>query len=104
MPKFYAQSGSRSIIISAENAFEAATKLVDHVMDVHVWIYGEPTLSEDDRRAHLAIESLLTMDTEINVSIRGEGRSDAGTFQVADLVHDWHRLMTATAIMFGQMV
>ncbi|WP_146535848.1 hypothetical protein [Rubripirellula reticaptiva] len=104
MSKFYAQSGTRSIVIAAENAFEAATKLVDHVMGDHIWIYSDMELCENDRRAHLTMEALLTMDSQIKISTRGEGRSDAGSFDVAELINDWHRLMTGLSVMFGQAV
>ncbi len=104
MSKFYAQSGSRSIVITAENACEAAHKLVDHVMGDHVWIYGDASICEEDRRAHLAMEALLTMDSEVRVSIRGQGRSEAGLFDIAELINDWHRLMTGISKMFGQAI
>ncbi|QDT06801.1 hypothetical protein K227x_52170 [Rubripirellula lacrimiformis] len=104
MSKFYAQSGSRSIVITAENAREAATQLVDHVLGDHVWIYGDDSLSQSDRRAHLAMETLLTLDHQVSVSLRGAGRDDAGNFDIAELVNDWHRLMTSVSRMYGQSV
>ncbi len=103
MSKFYAQSGSRSIIIIADDAVDAASKLVDQVLGDHVWIYGDETLSEGDRRAHIAVQSLLSLGSEINVSVRGESRSDAGVFSVAEIVNDWHRMMTGLSRIFGEI-
>jgi hypothetical protein len=104
MSKFYAAAGNRSLVIAAENAAEAATKFIDHVLGDHVWIYDEPTMTEADRRAHLAIEAWLKMDAVVVISELGAGRDDAGRFDTAELVDAWHRLMVATAKMFSQTV
>lgn len=100
MPKFYAAAGNRSIVIVAENAADAADKFIDHVLGDHVWIYGDETLCEADRRAHLAMETWLTLDIQVMVSQRGTGRNDAGTFDSAELVDAWHKLMTGISRMF----
>lgn len=101
MTKFYASSANRSLVISAQDAHEAATKLIDEVMGDHIWIYGDESLSQTDRRSHLAIEAILNLDVDVSVSERGAGRNEAGSFPVADLVVHWHELMTALAIMMG---
>lgn len=101
MTKYYAAAGQRSIVVTAENAVDAADKFIDHVLGDHVWIYGDESICQSDRRAHLAMETWLTLDSQVVISQRGAGRDDAGTFDTAELVETWHQLMTGVARMFA---
>jgi hypothetical protein len=100
MSKFYVACGSFSLIITAETAEHAAMRLIDEVMAAHVWIYDDADLSEQDRRDHLILEALLHLGSSVAVSQRGIGRSDAGLFEVPELLEQWHRLMTGLSRLF----
>lgn len=100
MPKYYVTCGGTQWIVQAESARQAAMRLLDELLAEHIWIYDDADLSEQDRRDHLVIESLLHLATEIHVSERGTGRCDAGTFGVPELLDDWDRLMTAVSRLF----
>ena len=100
MSKYYVTCGGTQWIVQAESARQAAMRLLDELLAEHIWIYDDADLSEQDRRDHLVIESLLHLATEIHVSERGTGRCDAGTFGVPELLDDWDRLMTAVSRLF----
>ena len=100
MSKFYATCGSHSLIITAPTAEHAAMRLIDEVMAAHVWIYDDADLSEQDRRDHLILEALLHLSSSVTISQQGLGRSDAGQFEVPELLEQWHRLMTGISRLF----
>lgn len=100
MSKFYVACGSYSLIITAETAEHAAMRLIDEVMAAHVWIYDDAGLTEQDRRDHLILEALLHLGSSVAVSQRGIGRCDAGSFEVPELLEQWHRLMTGLSRLF----
>ncbi len=93
MSKFYATCGSHALVVTALTARHAALKLLDQTLAVHVWIYEDVTLSEQDRRDHLVLEALMHLESSVSVSERGLGRSEAGRFEVPELLEEWHRLM-----------
>ncbi len=93
MSKFYAHCGSQSLVVTALTARHAALKLLDQTLAAHVWIYEDRSLCEQDRRDHLTLEALLHLESSIAVSERGCGRSEAGCFEVPELLEEWHRLM-----------
>lgn len=100
MPKFYVTCGSVEWIVEAESARQAAMRLMDEMLGAHIWIYDDAELTEQDRRDHLVIETLLHLGTEIRVSQRGAQRCDAGVFGVPELLDDWDRMMTAVSRLF----
>ncbi len=100
MSKFYVTCGSHTIIVTAANAEQAATRLIDEVLAAHIWIYDDAGLSDQDRRDHLVLEALLHLGTQVKVSQRGLDRDDAGTFDVPELLEQWHRLMSGVSRLF----
>ncbi len=100
MTKFYIVCGSQSLVITASSARQAAMRMMDEVMSAHIWIYDDPDLSEQDRRDHLVLEALLHLGTTVVVSQRGLGRADGGTFEVPELLEEWHRLMSCVSRLF----
>jgi len=100
MAKYYVTCGSAQWVVDAESARQAAMRLMDELLGDHIWIYDDAELSEQDRRDHLVIETLLHIGTEMIVSERGADRSEAGTFGVPELLDDWDRLMTAVSRLF----
>ena len=100
MSKFYVVCGSQSLVIAAPTAEHAALRLIDEAMAAHVWIYDDAGLSEQDRRDHLVLEALLHLGSCVAVSERGLGNGDAGTFEVPELIEQWHSLMTGISRLF----
>lgn len=100
MSKFYVVCGSQSLVITAPTAQHAAMRLMDEAMAAHMWIYDDAGLSEQDRRDHLVLEALLHLGSSVQVSERGLGHGDAGTFGVPELLEQWHRLMTGISRLF----
>jgi hypothetical protein len=100
MSKFYATCGSQCLIITAPTAEHAAMRLIDEAMGSHMWIYDDADLSEQDRRDHLILEALLHLGTSVKISERGFNRSEAGEFEVPEMLEQWHRLMTGISRLF----
>lgn len=99
MSKFYVSCGSHSLVLVTDTAEQAALALIDSVLASHIWVYDDPGLDEADRRAHIVLEALLHLSSEVQVSERGLGRTDAGVWGVADLIDTWHRLMVSVGKM-----
>jgi len=100
MSKFYVTCGSQFLLIEAPTAEHAAMRLIDEVMGVHVWIYDDADLSEQDRRDHLILEALLHLGNTVKISERGFDRCEAGEFGVPESLEKWHRLMTGMSRLF----
>lgn len=100
MPKFYVTCGSVEWIVQAESPRQAAMRLMDEMLGAHAWIYDDAELTEQDRRDHLVIETLLHLGTEVRVSQRGAQRCESGVFGVPELLDEWDRLMTAVSRLF----
>ncbi|MGV3483397.1 MAG: hypothetical protein ACO1RT_03135 [Planctomycetaceae bacterium] len=100
MSKFYVVCGSQSLVMNAPTAEHAAMRLLDEVMAAHVWIYDDADLTDQDRRDHLVLEALLHLGSSVDVSERGLGHSEAGRFEVPELLEQWHRLMTGISRLF----
>jgi len=100
MSKYYVTCGSQHLIIVAESPEAAALRLLDELLGEHVWIYDDAGLTEQDRRDHLVLEALLHLGSRVEVSERGVGRCEAGSFGVPELLDHWDRLMTAISRLF----
>ncbi|MEZ6134744.1 MAG: hypothetical protein R3C53_07535 [Pirellulaceae bacterium] len=101
MSKFYVSCGTHTLVVAAESAQQAAMRLIDELLAAHAWIYEDETLDEQTRREHLVFEALLHLASEVHVSERGLGRTDAGQFGVPELLDEWHQLMTAVSKLFA---
>lgn len=96
MPKYYLKSGNMRHVLTACDAEGAAATALDHFLAPHSWVFGDDALSEQDKRAHLAIETLLALDATISVSQIGFGNTtDRMQFLTADLLDSHIRLATA---------
>ena len=100
MPKFYASCGSNAVIVDALTADQAAMRLIDEAMAPHAWIYEDPDLSPRECRDHLVLEALMHLGSTVAVSEQGFGRAEVGSFEVPELLNDWHKLMTAIRGLF----
>lgn len=97
MPKFYVTCASQTLLIEAATARQAAMRLMDEIMGVHIWIYDDNGLTETQRRDHLVLEALLHLSSTVSVSEQGFQKNEAGLFGVPELLDEWHRLMTSIA-------
>lgn len=94
MSKFYVVCGSQNLVVTAPSARHAALRLLDEVLATHLWIYEDAGLAEQDRHDHLVLEALMHLGTIVLVSERGLGHSESGSFEVPELLSEWHKLMT----------
>lgn len=90
MTKYYVTSGKQSLTLIAPSAKSAAMELVDRLLSRHCWMYLDPSLGQQDRRDHIALEGLLNLSNTVRISQRGLGRADAGEFGTPELLDQWH--------------
>jgi hypothetical protein len=103
MPKFYVTSGQFREIITAEDGEGAALAALDRFLQPHAWVMDATELSDSDRRAHFAVETLTHMDAELRVSEVGFNSLLATeSFLTADLL-DFHFRMAVALRRFAAM-
>jgi hypothetical protein len=95
MAKFYVTSGRVREVVVAQDAEGAALEALDRFFEPSGWVFASPELSDTDRRAHLALEALLTLDSRFRVSERGFDATECEHFETADLVDVYFRLAVA---------
>lgn len=78
MAKYYVSCGEIRQVLNAQDAESAALEALSQFLEPHDWIFDCSTLSDADRRAHLAFEVLTCLDAQVVVSQRGY-RSKAST-------------------------
>lgn len=93
MPKFYAQCGTLSVVLSADSPEQAALSVLDQNLQNHLWIYDDPDLDEQLQQDYLMVEALLYLDPSIRISEQGFDRGDAIELGVPEVVLRWHALM-----------
>ncbi len=71
MAKYYVSCGEIRQVLNAQDAESAALEALSQFLEPHDWIFDCPSLSDADRRAHLAFEVLTCLDTQVVVSQRG---------------------------------
>jgi hypothetical protein len=81
--------------MDTDTAEQAALAVLDRVLQPHLWIYEEATLSDTDRRDHLMIEALFHLEPTIQVSQRGYDRADAELIGTLETIEQWHQLIVA---------
>ncbi len=101
MTKYYVTCGNQQLVLAAMSAEDAANRMIDNALSIHVWIYEDSNLTEAMRRDHLVLEALLTLAPTVMVSERGFGRSEAGLFELPEMIQQWHKLMTVLSQMFA---
>ena len=101
MPKFYVTSGQFREIITAEDGEGAALAALDRFLHPHAWVMDAAELSDSDRRAHLAVETLTHLDAELRVSEVGfDSLLTTESFLTADLL-DFHFRMAIALRRFA---
>jgi len=102
MAKFYAQCGWVRLVLATDSKESAALAMMDRILAPHLWVYDDPGLSEGDCHAHLMLEALLHLPTEIRISERGF-KSDEATFvSVPETISTWHALIVGMRRLFAQ--
>ena len=100
MSKFYVQCGPVQVILLADSVEQAALAAIDRALQAHLWVYDDPTLSEQDCRDHITLEALFHLDATIRVSERGFDRSDANHVGTPETIVHWHKLMVGMRRLF----
>jgi len=100
MSKYYVQCGPVRMVLSADGVEMAAVSAIERALQCHLWIYDDPDLSDEERRMHLMLESLLHLEPTIRISERGFDREDADQWGTPEAVEYWHRLMTGMNRLF----
>jgi hypothetical protein len=95
MAKYYVESGTMRAVVAAEDEQRAALWAVHRAMQQIVPLYDDPTLSPAQKSAVAATEGLLVLDDSIHLNEVGFGRDDGIKLDTADVVAQWHQLMTA---------
>jgi hypothetical protein len=102
MAKFYVQCGWSRLILDSDGPESAALAIIDRILAPHLWIYDAPDLSERDCLAHLMLEALLHLPTEMRISERGFDNSAATPVSVPETIATWHALMVGMRRLFAQ--
>ena len=100
MSKYYVQCGPIRVLLTATSLEQAALSALDRTLQVHLWIYDDPGLTETDCRDHLMLEALCHLDPTIRVSERGFDRADACEIGTPETIDRWHRLMVGMNRLF----
>ena len=85
MPKYYVETGRVRLVISAQNATEAAVKAFQWTCDRQSEIYADSPLDHCRR----ADEEGCQVDDEIRVNELGFGSDSGVTFDTFDIVAVW---------------
>lgn len=100
MSKYYVQCGPIRILLSASSFEQAALSALDRTLQLHLWIYDDPGLTEGDCRDHLMLEALCHLEATVRVSERGFDREDAIQIGTPETIDRWHRLMVGMNRLF----
>ncbi len=100
MSKFYVQCGPVQTVLTADSAEQAALSALDRTLQVHLWIYDDPGLSQQDCHDHLMLEALFHLEPTIRVSEIGFDRSDAQLVGTPETIERWHALMVGMNRLF----
>ena len=102
MAKYYVQCGWTRLVLDSDSPESAALAVMDRILTPHLWIYDDPDLSESDCQAHLMLEALMHLPTEIRVSERGFDSDAAESIPVPETIQSWHALMVGMRRLFSQ--
>ncbi len=95
MAKFYVQSGSRKLVVSAMDIQAAALWLIHRSLETLVPVYENAALSPEQRCEMALLLGLRQLGNRVYLSQRGFDRSDAESLDVFDLIQTWHELTMA---------
>ncbi|MGI9473166.1 MAG: hypothetical protein ACR2NZ_16615 [Rubripirellula sp.] len=100
MSKYYVQCGPIRVLLTASSPDQAAMSALDRTLQLHLWIYDDPGLTEGDCRDHLMLEALCHLDPTVRISERGFDREDATCVGTPETIDRWHRLMIGMNRLF----
>ncbi len=80
MSKYYLQSGTLRVVISAEDEMRAALWAVHRAMQQIVPLYEDELLSPEEKSQFAALEGLVVLGDDIFISEQGFDRADALQF------------------------
>ena len=89
MAKFYIQSGSVSLITSADQAEQAAFWAVKRTIDIYFPVDELERRLVNEDSFHCVLKSLAELDAQVAVRQIGNGRSEAGLFETESMLESW---------------
>ncbi len=95
MAKYYLQSGTLRVVVSAEDSMRAALWAVHRAMQQVVPIYDDELLTPAEKQQYSALEGLVVLGDDIRISELGFDRADAEELLTFQVVQEWHQLMVA---------
>ncbi|MFO0940217.1 MAG: hypothetical protein U0930_05565 [Pirellulales bacterium] len=104
MAKYYVQSGSSRIVMTAADPHAAALWLVHRAMKDVLPAYDDPSLTEEDRCELAIVQGLMQLDNVVSIDERGFDRPDAIQIDVFHLIESWHQLMSALIKMESDLL
>lgn len=103
MPKFYVQTGTLTKIVIAEDAQGAALATVHNVLgdaiNTEQRISTPLQIVDQDEVADICDR----FEDQVHVSEIGFGRSEAGLFNLEEIIQSWHQLMVAIENMINRI-
>jgi hypothetical protein len=97
MAKFYVQLGLSQQLIQAEDARGAAIWAVHQVIDEAIDLDSIDWLDADEIDNLDLIRVMLALPDQVLVSEIGFGRSEAGLFDMPDIMTEWNQLIIAVS-------
>ena len=71
MPKFYISCAELREIVIADDLEQAALVAFERFFQPLAWIFQERSMTDQQRRAHLAVEALTRLEARVTISERG---------------------------------
>lgn len=99
MKKFYVTSGDCEQVVQSQDAESAALWSVHQFIDSTVNLDSIDWFNEAEIDNFDLIDALMALGKEVRVSEQGHGRCEAGNFDTADIMNEWHHLMIAVRRM-----
>lgn len=103
MAKFYVESGTLQMVSEAEDARGAALWAVHHSLEQVLPVCPDDPLTPEQKHERIRQRGCDVLGTKVAVSERGFGRSDAQSFDTAELFVEWNQLLLAMARLERQL-
>jgi hypothetical protein len=97
MAKYYIQSGTVKMVVSADDHEKAALWTVHKTMQQIVPVYDDLEMSAQEKGDVALVQGVMVLGDKVSVSEQGFDREDALKLDTFELVTHWHKLMVALA-------
>ena len=97
MAKYYVQSGTLKMVISADEPRKAALWAVHKAMQQILPLYDQDNLTPAEKREHALRRGHDVLGDEMQLSEVGFESAENFEFETFDVVNEWNQLMVALA-------